>query len=788
MENRMGDSDKTAEQMAADLTMAGLEVDSVEPAAGDFSKVVVAQIDSLEPHPDADRLQVLSVNAGQDEPLQIVTAAKNVYADLKVPLALVGAELVGGLKIKKSKLRGVLSQGMLCGPSEVGLSEEKDTGILELSADAPIGTPLEEYFELDDVIFDIDLTPNRSDCLSMIGLGRDLSALYNCELVMPAIDTPKVTSQASQDASVEAPKACPRYCLQMVEGVNVDAPTPLWITERLRRAGIASINILVDIGNYVMIEQGQPLHIFDADTLQGSVTVRQAKSGESLDGLDDKTYTLTEDNLVIADQSGPIALAGLIGDAKTGVSDKTANIVIESAFFEPAGIMQSSRDLAIKTQAAYRFERGVDFKGQEKALARAMSLIMEYAGGQVGPLMCYEDAASIPDAVTVTLRYKRIADVLGITIPKDMLEVFLTRLGFVLSANEAGWEVQVPSYRCDIAQEIDLIEEVARLYGYDNIPAQSATMRMQLTAPDAEKNTNQIINSFFQQHGFHECINYAFISEEQHAYVNNQEAAAALTLVNPISSELSIMRSSLWPGLLQAAQENKRFGHADLALYELGMCFTMDAANKRVQVPHCAALLTGAVHKQQWHQAQHQADFYDIKSATSQLGSALGLTFSFESSDHATLHPGAQAAVLCDGQAIGWVGQCHPKLQKACGFKTPIYLLDIQLNALICNKPFEYNGITGLPQVKRDLNFVLDDAINYEIFAQTMQDLAGEKLVSIELFDEFRGKDIPEGQKSWAYRLTFMDLNRTLVDDEINVMIEQVVKGLATQFDAQLRI
>jgi len=782
------ETDLAPEKIAHTLTMAGLEVDALEPAAKEFSNVVVAHIKTIKPHPDADRLQVLAVDAGQEAgDLQIVTAAKNIYEGMKVPLALIGAELVGGLKIKKSKLRGETSEGMLCGPSEIGLNDEKDTGIFELPADAPVGKSVKEYLELDDWIYDIDLTPNRSDCLSMQGVARDLSALLNLPLKEQDWQEPKIAGKDIYKANIEAKEACARYCTQIIDNVDANQVSPIWMQECLRRAGMKSINIIVDILNFVMLETGQPMHAYDAGALKGNLVVRSAKDKESITALDEKNYNLHGQQLVIADDSGAIGIAGIIGDLKTSVTKETKNVVLEAAYFTPSVIMPTSRDLVLHTQAAYRFERGVNPAGQKSALARATALIIALAGGVANPVNEIMLSDQLPKIRSIYLKYSRIKKILGIDIEKANVSNLLEKLGFSCSENADGWQIVVPSFRVDVSKEADIIEEIARIYGYDNIPTTQGSASL-FIAPELKSDALSRMTQCLRARGFNECINYAFISQEQFAWIDDAKPSELFTLLNPISQAQSIMRNSLWPGLIQTAMDNQRFGHQNLALYETGLCFTTDDAQNRVQTKHLAALWTGEMTTKQWSQQSRLVDFFDIKALTEGLGEAIQVGFSIEKGEKQPLHPGVCAAILYASQQIGVLGQLHPKLQKSLGFKAPVYLLDLDLTRLEQDSSVCFKEIAAFPGVKRDLNFVVPEAISFADFSTAIRQLGGELLIDCQLFDNYQAADLPEGSKSWAFRLTFMDLKRTLVDDEINVMIDHMVNGITEQFDAHLRI
>ena len=782
------DTDLSPKDIAHTLTMAGLEVDSLTPAVEAITNVVVAQIKTLKPHPDADRLQILTVDAGGSVLLQIVTAAKNVYEGMKVPLAMIGAQLVGGLNIQKSKLRGETSEGMLCGASEIGLGGEKDSGIMELPTGAPIGCCLKEYLKLDDWVYDIDLTPNRSDCLSMQGVARDLSALLNVSLKDQPSKDPTITTSKKWSAIVEAIDACPRFCLQTLDGVDLKKSTPIWIKEYLRRAGLKTINIIVDVINFVMLETGQPMHAYDADKLKGALTVRFANDQEKIHALDEKDYVLNTKQLVIADEMGSVAIAGVIGDLKSSVTSETKNIVIESAYFTPAVIMAASRHFALHTQSAYRFERGVNPCGQKEALARAVSLIMDIAKGQAGPVNEVVIKDHIPQAISIALRLSRIKKILGIEVEANKVKQSLEKLGFACQETADGFAVVVPSFRVDVSLEVDLIEEIARIVGYDHIPTTCGSVPLHI--PQKIKNNHMaLMTQLLRARGFHECINYAFISEEQFSWIDSQKPSELLTLLNPISQTLSIMRNSLWPNLLQTAIDNQRFGHTTMALYETGLCFTPSKdGNERVQTKHLAALWTGDITRKQWSQESRAVDFFDLKAVADQLGKSIGFDFEFTPAEHKSAHPGVCADILLKGVKVGKIGQLHPALQKSLELRSPVYLMDLNLSLLEAENTIIYKAIATYPGVKRDLCFVLPQWVQFSDFNAKLQALGGELLVSCQLFDNYQACDLPSNHKSWAFRLAFLNPKRTLEDDEINVMIDKMVKGLTEQFGAHLRI
>lgn len=779
--------DLDAEALAERLTAAGLEVDTVTPVAAPFEGVVVGEIAACEPHPDADKLKLCQVNDGSGDPLQVVCGAPNARAGLKMPFARVGAVLDGGekgpFKIGKAKLRGVESFGMCCSARELGLSDDH-AGLMELPVDAPVGDDFIGWLGLDDHAIDLELTPNRADCLGIKGLSRDVAGITGASWTPLTVDAVPAVHQDSLPITLEAPEDCPRYVGRIIRGIDPSAPSPLWMQERLRRSGIRSISATVDATNYVLMELGQPMHAFDLAKLDGGITVRRGRAGETLTLLDGKDVELDDHLLAICDDAGPVALAGIMGGLDSGVSDDTTDILLESAWFRPATIMGKARDLGLHTDSSHRFERGVDPAGQVEAMERITALLLEICGGEAGPLLMAEALEHLPERRPVTLRLARLNRVLGSALAADEVTAILEGLGMSLTATEAGWEATPPSSRFDIEIEEDLIEEVARVHGYDNLP--SALPSGELTVPTLSETRvhAMALRQAFCARGYQEAITYAFVDRELLAAMELE--AGALPLANPIASDMDVMRTALVPGLLKALGRNLRYQEDRVRLFETGKVFlqgdTLD------EVERFAAVACGTVVPEQWGEPTRKIDFFDVKGDLEALLALRGIEDArFEPTDRPQLHPGQCADVVVDGVVIGWIGAIHPRIQKALDLKVPVYAFEIDWKIFSVREIPSAKKISSFPSVRRDLSILVPEAVAFGAIEDAVSDLAGTLLTDLIIFDQFSGQSVEKGYKSLAIGLILQDVSSTLTDEAVDSLIDRVVKGLESRLDAQLR-
>ena len=776
----------TTQELAHQLTMAGLEVDSVTAVAGVFSGVVVGHVVSCERHPDAEKLSLCKVDVGQGEPLQIVCGAANITADMKVPVATIGGVLPGDFKIKRAKLRGVESFGMICSAKELGLAESSD-GILPLPADAPIGQDFRAWMRLDDHSIEVDLTPNRGDCLGLAGIAREVGVINRVPLTPPAMEAVAATINDRFPVSLEAPAACPRYSCRIIRGVDPTAPTPLWMQERLRRSGLRSLGPLVDVTNYVMLELGQPMHAFDLRELNGGIRVRMAAEGERLKLLDGQELTLRADTLVIADRQRAVALAGIMGGEHSGVADDTRDILLESAFFSPLAVAGKARSYGLHTDSSFRFERGVDPQLQLKALERATRLLLDLCGGQPGPVVEVADEGRIDWPPPIRLRRERVGRVLGVQIPDDTLVDILQRLGMTVIPNDGGWQVTAPSARFDMAIERDLIEEIGRIYGYDNIPALhgAASTRME-PRPEAAFDLWRA-KQVLVDRDYREAITYSFIAPELNALF--ESAKPAVPVANPISAEMSAMRTSLWPGLVQAAKYNQARQQSRIRLFESGLRFIADGDDIR-QEPMLALLAMGPVAAEQWGLPHREVDFFDLKG---DLLALLGLNgaaeqFRFEAAEHPALHPGQCARILRDGLEAGWLGMLHPELARRLDLAGNTLLCEIRLDALAEGRLPAFRPLSKFPSIRRDLAIVVTESIPSQEVLDCVRKNAGEFLQDIWLFDVYNGEKIEPGTKSLAFGLILQTGSGTLTDQEVEEVQLRVLGALRQELKAQLRV
>ena len=775
--------DWDTDTLISQITMAGLEVDAVEAAAGAFTDVVVAEITEAKPHPDADKLQVCSVNDGEQS-WQVVCGAPNARAGLKAPLARVGAKLPGDFKIKKAKLRGVESFGMLCAEQELGLSEE-NAGLMELAADAPVGSSLRDYLGLDDQLIEVDLTPNRADCLSIRGIARDVAAQSGAALTPPAIESVAASIDDSFDIDIHKGEDCPRYAGRVIRNIDPTATTPLWLQEKLRRSGLRSIDPVGDVTNFVLLELGQPMHAFDLAKLEGGIVVRGAEADEPLTLLDGQEIKLKQGDLVIADHKKALALAGIMGGAGSAVSDDTRDLFLESAFFAPERIAGRARSYGLHTDSSHRFERGVDPEMAAVAIERATQLILDIAGGEAGPVVQMTQADHLPAVGDVLLRPGSIERMLGKKISAERVTAILSGLGFELRTDQQGWRVSVPSWRFDVTLEVDLLEELARIEGYNSLPSISVTDTPQSLRRTEKQRSIRALRQQLLARDYQEAITYSFVDPKWQAAILPDHSS--IELMNPISSEMSVMRGSLLPGLLQAVAYNQKRQHPRVRLFESGLVFAQNG-DERIQIPKIAAVASGRRHPESWAEGGEGVDFYDIKGDLESLLPELGQSaWGFERGEHPAMHPGQTARCLRNGKAVGWVGALHPRVIKALDLQAPVLAFEIDLEALSESRIPHFAPISRFPSLRRDIAVIVDRKVDAAALMETAKSAAGEHLIDLMCFDTYEGKGIDPQRKSLALGLTFQDSSRTLNDEDVSVAVEAVVKALSDQYGAQLR-
>ncbi len=774
----------TTDELESLLSLSGLEVDGVEKAAKDFSGVVVGEIISAEQHPNADKLQVCSVSDGT-EIFQVVCGAANARAGLKTGFAKVGAVLPGDFKIKKAKLRQVESFGMLCAEDELGISDDHG-GIMELAADAPVGADLREYLNLDDTIIEVDLTPNRSDCLSLAGLAREVGVLTQTPVNVPEVAAVAATASETFPVELIDSDACPRYLGRVIKGINPTATTPLWMVEKLRRSGVRAIDPVVDVTNFVLMELGQPMHAFDLAKLSGGIKVRLAVQDEALQLLDGSEVKLNADTLVIADHEKAVAMAGIMGGEQTKVTDETSDIFLECAFFEPISIAGRARSYGLHTDSSHRYERGVDFTLQARAMERATQLLLDIVGGEAGPVVEAVEESKLPVRNDVVLRAERLNQMLAMEMPAEKVEDILTRLGLQLTKEGDNWRAAVPSYRFDISIEADLIEEVARVYGYDNLPVKSPTMALGIEAQPEAIKPIRLIRQSLAARGYQEAITFSFIEPGLSKLFDPENAPIALA--NPISADLSVMRTTLIAGLAKAVQYNQNRQQGRIRLFESGQCF-IQQGEEMVQDPMVAVIATGSREPEGWTGDSQPMDFFDLKGDLEALLDDSGILaeVSFEPAQHPALHPGQTAQIVRNGEAIGFIGALHPSVQKELGLKGSVYVFEIKQAALQSGNVAKFGSLSKYPEVRRDLAFIVDENTPVAHLMAAVREKAGEWLKELRLFDVYQGKGVDEQRKSVALGLTWQHASRTLNDEEINSLVDQIVSAAQEQFGASLR-
>ena len=773
--------DVSDSDLSEKLTMAGLEVDRIAPVAPPFEGLVVGHVVNCDKHPNADKLSLCEIDIGADSNLQIICGAPNVRKDLKVVVATVGSVLPSKLKIKRAKLRGVESNGMLCSESEIGLSESHE-GIIELDMASTLGENIRSVLDLDDHIIELDITPNRGDCFSVLGVAREVCVNYN--LSMPSINY-KSEQKGTRlfSSKVTNPSECAKYLTRVIEGVDNSVETPKWMAQKLLRASQQLHSPIVDITNYVLLELGQPMHAFDLKTINGGIEVRSAHKSETLELLNGQTVSLTEKTLVIADEKSAIAIAGVMGGMKTATLENSSEILLESAFFDQISIAGIARSYGLHTEASLRFERGVDFNITHQAMERATELVLEICGGNASVINECIDPQSLPALEPIEISNDKISKVLGFDLEPSWIESKFKFLEFEFTTNSSNsWTIKPPSFRFDIRIPADIIEELARLYGYDKIPVQRLSINANISKSSQAKITSNDLSSSLVNRGYKEVITYSFISNEMHELVDPN--ATKILLKNPISDDMAVMRSSLWSGLIQSAKSNIRRGHHNARFFELGQCFTGTLVEDQVQ--KIAGIICGNRNDSQWSGSEREVDFFDVKSDVEALLFLSKNEFTFEAADHPALQMGQAAKIIKGNKVIGWVGALSPKLQKTLSmpnsFLFEINQKEIEQGEISCYEPF-----SSFQASQRDIAIVVSKQITADQLINSIRSLKQDDLVDVNLFDVYEGEHIDEGSKSIALNLTYQSIEVTLTDEQLAEKVSKIVAHLELKFSAKLR-
>ncbi len=772
----------STDELVEQLTMLGLEVDDVIPAAGDFSNVVIAKIVAIEKHPDADKLNVCQVSVGSGDKLQIVCGAPNARVGLIAPLAKIGAVLPNNFKIKKSKLRGIESFGMLCSDVELGLSDDS-AGLKELPMDAPVGNNIREYLDLEDTIIDIDITPNRADCFCAKGIAIDVACLNDVDLTKPVINEQDVSHTDKIVVNLKAENQCPRYLCRVISNIDNSKTTPIWMQEKLRRSGIRSIHPVVDVTNYVMLELGQPMHGFDKAAINSSITIKMAENGDKTTLLDGKEVKLDDSFLMIADDENYLAIAGVMGSLNSGCNEKTTDIVLESAYFDPATIMGKSRDIGVHTESALRFERGVDPYLQEQAMHRATELIIDICGGEIGPITTTQSDEFLPSAKEITLTKNKLARVLGFGVLDSQVTSILTGLNMSVKVQEDCWKVTAPTSRFDMDIEEDLIEEIVRMIGYDKMPSANLfgeSVIMQL--PEAIVNANHLkkqLNTL----GYMEAINYSFVSEKQ--LTNYEKLDDSIALKNPLTEEFAIMRTTLLPGMMETIKYNLRRQNDSIKMFETGHVFHQKETI--VEDQKIMAICTGKRNPEHWGMVKEAIDFYDLKGDLESLLENTKSNYNFDKSTHSFLHPGRQANVVLAGKTIGWIGQIHPETCRRIGIKKDVYAFELSQFYIQQTSLPLFEDISKFPSVRRDIAMVVDNAISYQQIKDIITDNINKYLVDIVVFDQYQGENIGQNKRSLAVGLVLQQNNSTFEDKDVDKLMTKVLNSIQDKLGVEIR-
>jgi phenylalanyl-tRNA synthetase beta chain len=771
------------DELSHTLTMAGLEVEEMSPVAPPYNKIVVAEVKTVNPHPNADKLRVTEVDVGTGSLLQIVCGAPNVAAGMRVPCALVGAKLPG-IEIKEAKLRGVDSNGMLCSARELGLSEDHG-GLLALPADAPIGQDIREYLDLNDVYLTLKLTPNRGDCLSMVGIARDLAAVTGAKLNVPTITPVASTSTDARAIKISTPKACGQYLGRVIKNINTQAPTPDWMKRRLERSGFRSISPLVDITNYLTLERGRPMHAFDLDKLKGGINVRYPNVGEEMNLLNEQHVVLKPDMLLITDDAGPVAMGGVMGGLESSVTATTTNVFFEAAFFAQDVIQGKTRFLGINSDAAYRFERGVDPTSQRDGIEYATRLTLDICGTpttEIGPIT--EATGELPLRVPVRVRVARVNSIIGMNIESATMMEILTRLQCRVASEDGAFLVTPPAYRFDLNIEEDFIEEIARVYGYEKVPVVPPKSSVPMLSIPEGQRSRKAIRHVLADLGYQEVINYSFVPETWEA-----DFAANLSpvkLANPIASHMSVMRTSLIGGLIETLKNNLNRGESRLRLFELGRCFLSADASFAAQPERMAGLAYGPLHTEQWGQDKTtKTDFFAIKGDIEAL--LQNFHISFEKIDHPALHPGRSASILVNGKRAGLMGELHPRWQQKYDLPNAPILFELDIEAVTNTAAPRFSALSRMQAVRRDIALLFSDDTPVQAIIDAVKSRKYPTITDFSLFDLYRGNGLAVGQKSLAFRIVMQDTELTLTDSECDSTVSEIVKALSQEFGATLR-
>jgi len=778
----------SSEELSEQITMAGLEVDGVDAVSGAFHGVVVGEVVECGQHPNADKLRVTKINVGGDRLLDIVCGAPNCRQGLKVAVATVGAVLPGDFKIKAAKLRGEPSEGMLCSFGELGINVESE-GIIELPLDAPIGTDIREFLQLDDNTIEISVTPNRADCLGIIGIARDVAVINQLPLNAPAMDAVPATIGDVLPIDVQATDACPRYLGRVVKGINVAAATPLWMSEKLRRCGIRSIDPVVDITNYVLLELGQPMHAFDLNRIEGGIVVRLARKDETLTLLDGTTAKLNDDVLVIADHNKALAMGGIFGGEHSGVNEQTQDVLLECAFFNPLSITGRARRQGLHTDASHRYERGVDSALQYQAMERATALLLEICGGQAGPVIDATTESTLPKAASITLRREKLDRLIGHHVEDAQVTDILQRLGCQVEVQEGRWVAVAPSWRFDMEIEEDLVEEVARVYGYNNIPDVPVKADLVMTQHREADLSLKRVKNLLVDRGFQEAITYSFVDPKVQQWLHPGEDV--LMLPSPISVEMSAMRLSLWTGLLSSVVYNQNRQQGRVRLFESGLRFVPDSEaylGIRQDVM-LSGVIAGNRNEEHWDLARNAVDYYDLKG---DLEAILELTgklddIQFKAEGNPALHPGQSAAIYLHGERIGFIGVVHPELERKLDLNGRTVVFEMLWNKLADRVLPGAHEISRFPANRRDIAIVVPENVAADDILVECKKVGANQVVGVNLFDVYRGRGVADGFKSLAISLVLQDTARTLEEEEIAATVARCVEALKQRFQASLR-